>query len=300
MWWLWVLGGLIAWFVVGAGVALLLGRVISVADRRSATTAVEPRAATVPAALRAPAVAGAPAARRLQIPLPPFAIGLVAIAVALETAGYVIRLTGGRGQVAQLLSMDAPFSVPRMYVAALFGATALAAVAGAGTMPGRRTWWLAVGAVTGVVCAVKAGSTFHAVAVTKLSAAVTLPGAVLISTVVAAAVVAGLWYLSRTDQRDRRRVLTALALYAGASVGLSAASSALANAYGSAASWTLAATYLEETGEALAAVTMLVAVLAGVAPRVILPAAWALRRTADEHTLQVPETSPLAARNPQA
>jgi hypothetical protein len=190
--------------------------------------------------------------------------------------------------------MDAPLSVPRMYVAALFGAAALAAVAGAGAMPGRRAWWLAVAVVAGIICAVKAGSILHAIALTGLSAAITFPGAVLVSVVVAGAVVGGLWFLSRTEQRDRTRVLSALALYAAASVGLSAVSSALAEAYGLAAGWTLAVSYLEETGEALAGVAMLVAVLTGVAPRVVLPATWALRRTADEHTLQVPERPPLA------
>lgn len=295
--WQWILGGLVTWFVVGALVALLLGRVISAADRASVRADV--RTSSVPAAVHPPVVAppGARPARRVRLPLPPFAIGLVAVAVALETVGYLLGLTGARGQVAQLLSMDAPFSVPRMYVAALFGAAALAAVAGAGTMPGRRVWWTAVGVVAGVVCAVKAGSTVHATAVTELSAAVTLPGTVLISAALAAAVVGGLWWLSRNDRRDRRRILGALALYALASVGMSAAASALAGAYGPVAGWTLALTYLEETGEALAAVTMLVAVLAGVAPRVVLPAGWTLRRADDEHALEIAEPGSPAVRD---
>ena len=49
-----------------------------------------------------------------------------------------------------------------MFVALLFAAAALAAVAGAGTLPGRRTWWLAVALVGGGVAAVKAGGTVHA------------------------------------------------------------------------------------------------------------------------------------------
>lgn len=294
--WLWVLGGLIAWFVAASVLALLLGRVVRMADERSA----DPAAGVAAAVARAPETAMAAARpRRLQIPLPPFAIGLVAVAVALETVGYVIELTGSTGQLAQLLSMDAFLSLPRMYVAALFGAAAFLAVLGAGTVPGRRTWWTAVGAVTGVVCAIKAGSTIHATAVDELSERVTLAGAVAISATVVIAVVAGLTYLSRTERRDRRRVLSALALYAAASVGLSAVSSALAGAYGTTSSWALAATYVEETGEAIAAVTMLVAVLAGVAPRVVLPAAWALRRTTDDQTLQVPDPSPLATRTSQ-
>jgi hypothetical protein len=64
------------------------------------------------------------------------------------------------------------------------------------------------------------------------------------------------------------RVIGVLTLYAGAAVGLSAISSAMPTA-------TLAAatTFVEETGEALAGVGFLLAVLAGVAPRLVLPAA---------------------------
>jgi hypothetical protein len=87
-------------------------------------------------------------------------------------------------------------------------------------------------------------------------------------------------------------VLAVLALYAAASVGLSAVSSAVAGAVGSASNWAAAATFLEESGEALAGVSFLVAVLVGVAPRLVLPAAWALRRAADEHTLDLPEQLP--------
>jgi hypothetical protein len=296
VWLLWVLGGLVAWFVVGALVALVIGKMIRVADQRAPRpVGAAPETAPAPVTVSRPdatTTATAPVAsvtRRLRVPLPPFAIGLVAVAVALETAGYVSRITGASGQAARLLSMDAPFSVPRMFVAALFGAAALAAVAGAGSIPGRRTWWTAVALVAAVVCGIKAGSTLHAEAVARLSEAISLTGAVLVSVTVAGLVVGALWFLSRTERRDRRRVLSALALYAGASVGLSAVSSALAGAYGSAGSWVAAATYVEETGEALAAVGMLVAVLAGVAPKLVLPADWALRRTVDPYTLDVPE-----------
>ena len=152
--------------------------------------------------------------RRRAIPLPPIGIALVAIAVALETSGYIARLAGSTGATARLLSMDAPFSLPRMFVAALFAAAALAAVAGAGALPGRRAWWLAVGLVGGVIAAVKAGSTVHAEALNTLSDAIGGYAAVAVSAGVAAAVVGALWFLSRTERRDRRRVLSVLALYA--------------------------------------------------------------------------------------
>jgi hypothetical protein len=52
--------------------------------------------------------------------------------------------------------------------------------------------------------------------------------------------------------------------------------------------WAATATYLEESGEALAGVAVLVAVLVGVAPRLVLPTSWVLRREEDAEPLAVP------------
>jgi hypothetical protein len=290
VWWLWVLGGLIAWTLVAFMVAVVIGRAIRLGDERSARPAED--AVLTPAALTAPPARAAVRVRRRAVPLPAFGIALVVLALALETTGYVVRLTGGTGPTAQLLSMDAPFSLPRMYVALLFGVAALAAVAGAGSMPGRRTWWLAVGAVGGGIAAVKAGSTVHSESLHVLNQALGEGIAVLVSALAAVVVVGALWVLSRTERRDRRRVLGVLALYAGASIGLSALSSLAAGLYGGASTWAIGATFVEETGEALAGVGFLMAVLVGVAPRVALPARWALRREADAHGLELPEVLP--------
>jgi hypothetical protein len=286
VWWLWGVGGLVAWVVVAFAVAVVIGRGIRIADRRAGEGADLLTAGLGVDAVREPAVVRTP---RRAIPLPPLGIALAALAVALETSGFVSRLNGARGTTAQLLSMDAPFSLPRMFVAALFAAAAFAAVAGAGALPGRRAWWLAVGLVAGVIAAVKAGSTVHAEALTSLSEAIGGSAAVAVSALVAAVVVGALWFLSRTERRDRRRVLSVLALYAVASVGLSAVSGA-AGPFGS--QWVATATFIEESGEALAAVAFLMAVLAGVAPRVVLPAGWALRREVDAQTLDLPEQVP--------
>jgi hypothetical protein len=289
VWWLWVVGGLVAWTIVAFLLAVVLGRGIRLADRYSpgagesvplTAAALDPRVERAPAAARV---------RRRAIPLPPLGVALVGVAVALETAGYVARLTGSGGAAARLLSMDAPFSLPRMFVAALFAAAALAAVAGAGAIPGRRTWWLAVGLVGGVIAAVKAGSTVHAQALNSLSAAIGDSAALAVSAGIVAVAVGALWFLSRDERRDRRRVLSVLALYGVAAVGLSAVSSAVVVAYGRASNWAAAATFVEESGEALAGVAFLVAVLVGVAPRLVLPASWALRRQLDAQTLDLPE-----------
>ena len=282
-----MLGGLVAWAIVAAPVALVLGRGIRLADRRAEVGILS--TADLHSVSAAPVVArSAPAARarRRAVPLPPVGIALAALAVALETGGYLVRLNDVGGTAGQVMSMDGAYSLPRLFVAAVFAAAALAAVAGAGRMPGRRAWWLGVALIAGAIASVKAGSTVHADAVGALSRGVGDVGALVLSAAAASVVVAGLWFLSRTERRDRRRVLGVLALYAVASVGLSALSSQAAS-YGS--DWLAVTTYVEESGEALAGVAFLMAVLIGVAPRLVLPAAWALRRSADAHSLVLPE-----------
>jgi hypothetical protein len=295
VWWLWVVGGLVVWLVVALLVGILIGRGIRLADRHSPGTGGAPlTTADLPHGFT-PARTASPRGRRRAVPLPPVGVGLAAAAVVLETTGYVVRLTGAGGITGRLLSMDDALSLPRMFVAALFAAAAVAAVAGAGSQPGRRTWWLAVAAVAGGIASVKAGGSLHADALHTLNDAMGKRNALLVSAGAAVAVVAALWFLSRTERRDRRRVLGVLALYATASVGLSGISSAVAEAVGGAGRWAATATFLEESGEALAAVAFVMAVLVGVAPRLVLPADWALRRAADEQTLRVP--SGLAAQH---
>ncbi|SNT01335.1 hypothetical protein SAMN06893096_11313 [Geodermatophilus pulveris] len=269
--WIWVAGGLVLWVLLAFAVAVVVGRGIRVADLRAAG----PLTAAAPAV---PDVRLRTARRR--VPLPPVGVALAATAVLLETAGYVARLAGATGPVARTLSMDAPWSAPRTFVAALFAAAAVAAVAGAARTPGRRTWWLAVGLVCAAVAVVKAGGTLHVDAVIALSAAAGPAGAVVLSAALAAAVIGVLALVSRDERRDRRRVLTCLAGYAAASVGLSAVSTVVS------APWAVTATYLEESGEALAGVAVLVAVLVGVAPRLVLPASWVLRRDEDARAAQ--------------
>ena len=292
MLWLWVLGGLLAWLVLAVLVAVVVGRGIRLADRHAAGSVpltVEELVGVAPAArTRAVRVR----TRRRSIPLPPVGVGLAALAVGLETIGYVTRLAGQGRDTMRLLSMDAPFSVPRLFVALMFAAAAFAAVsgagAGAGSLPGRRTWWLAVGLVGGAIAAVKAGSTVHSDALIWLQGAVGDGAALLLSAAAAALVVGVLWFLSRTERRDRRRVLGVLALYAVAAVGLSAVSSVVAAADGG-GTWAATATFVEESGEALAGVAFLMAVLVGVAPQLVLPADWVLRRRLDAEGLVVPQ-----------
>ena len=285
MWWVWVLSAVAVWAVLAVVAGVVIGRGIRMAEQR------RPGAADILTTADVPGYAAAVQRdigrdRRRAVPLPPVGIGLAALAVALETVGFVVRLRGGSGPIARALSMDAAYSVPRTFVAVLFAVAAIAAVAGASRLPGRRTWWLGVGLVAGLIATVKAGSTVHVNAMDTLTDAIGRAGALAASTAAAAAVIGALWFLSRTERRDRRRVLGVLGLYAAASVGLSALSSVAATSL--TANVAAATTYLEESGEALAGVAFLVAVLIGVAPRLVLPAEWALRRTADAQTLDAP------------
>jgi hypothetical protein len=286
VWVWWVLGGLIAWFVVALAGGVVIGRGIRLADRKLHAGSADNL--TIAALYGHPgAVPQSVRQRRRPIPLPPIGIGLAALAVLLEGVGFVDRLTG---ETSRALSMDAPYSLPRMYVAAVFAAAALAAVAGAGSIPGRRTWWTATGLVAAVIAGVKAGGTVHADAMNELASAAGPIAAVSVSALLAAGVVAWLWFLSRHERRDRRRVLGSLAGYAFAAVVLSAVSGLAPG------SWAAGATFVEESGEALGAVAFLIAVLAGVAPRLVLPAGWPLRRSADAHTLDAAQHAPVRPR----
>jgi hypothetical protein len=281
VWVLWVLGGLLAWLTVGTLVAVVVGRSIRLADQRSTRELpnfVGEVGSRAPSA--SVATSGAAGVKRGRVPLPPVAVVLAALGVALETVGFVLRLSGAHGETAQRFSMDAPLSVPRMFVTALFAVAAVAALSAAGRFPGRRLWWLAVGVVAAAISFVKGGGTIHASAMAWLSRTVGSTGALLVSVAVAAAVVATLWFLSRAERRDRLRVLGSLGLYAVAAVGLSGVSAHVSGAWAA-----TVATFLEESGEALGGVVFLLAVLVGVAPRLVLPTEWVLRRSADAHTL---------------
>ena len=272
-WWGWVLTG---WLGLSLVLAPLVGMAIREADRRE-----------VPAALL-PLPAPRPTRRR--IPMPPLAAALLLVSATLEAVGFVIRATGHERGAARLWAMDLPLSVPRMFVAALFAAAAVVAVIGAARGTGRRPWWLAVAAVTAAIAQVKAGGTVHVRALEVAGVGQRPVLAAVGSAAVVVVVVAALWWLSRTERRDRRRVLTALSFYSLAAVGLSAVSSLVGR--GGDRFWSAAATFAEETGEAFGGVAVLVAVLVGVAPRLVLPADWVLRRTADAETVDAPGALP--------
>jgi uncharacterized membrane protein YidH (DUF202 family) len=220
------------------------------------------------------------------VPVPRIAVVLAAVGVALEFVGFLTRVSGAPRELARPLAMDAMFSVPRLYVTALFTAAAVVAALGAGRLPGRRTWWTAVAAIAAGIAAVKFAGDLHHRFFVAIGGGTHPVRALLVSAVPAGAVVGWLWWLSRHERRDRRRVLSCLGLYACAAVGLSSVSAAVGPP------WAAAGTFVEESGEALAGVAFLIAVLLGVAPRLVLPADWPLRRTADAETVDAPGALP--------
>ena len=274
-WWGWVLFG---WVGLSVLVALPMGLFIGQADRLQ--RAADARAERTSGAAAAPV-------RRRRVPVPPVAVAVAGIGVALEAVGFVVRSAGLDRGTARLWSMDAPMSVPRLYVTGLFVAAAAAAFLGSTRADARRAWWVGVGLVALVVAEVKGGGTVHVGVLERLGVADRPLVAAAGSAVVAAAVLATLWWLSRTEVRDRRRVLGAFGGYVVAAVGLSAVSSLAGPG------WAAAATFVEESGEVLGAVAVLMAVLVGVAPRLVLPADWVLRRTADAQTVDAPGQLPV-------
>ena len=279
-WWGWVL---IGWTAVAVLLAVPVGLLLGAAERRSGLVPVPADAVPSPARTASPA--------RRRIPVPPVAVALAGVGVTLEAVGFVVRTTGNERGTAALLSMDEPLSLPRMYVTALFAAAAMAAFLGATRSPGRRAWWVGVGLVSLAVAQVKGGGTVHVEALDRFGVSGRPVVAALGSAAVLAVVLGMLWTVSRNDRRSRRRVLVAFSLYGAAAVGLSAVSSIAGSSPGSPV-WPAAATFVEESGEVLGGVAVLVAVLVGVAPRLVLPAAWALRRTQDAQTIDAPGTLP--------
>lgn len=281
-WWGWVL---IGWIGLSVVLAPLVGMTLRVAERRGRVW-FEAARPGVPAAVQ---VAASPPRRR-RIPVPPLAVTLIGVGVSLEAVGFVVHASGQERGTAGFLSMDQPLSIPRMYITGLLAAAALLAFLGASRAPGRRTWWLAVGAIAAVLAQVKGGGTVHVRALEAFGVGDRPVLAALGSALVAGVVLGGLWWLSCNERRDRRRVLGAFTLYAAASVGLSAGSSLVGQSLGS--PWAASATFLEESGEVAGAVVVLIAVLVGVAPRLVLPATWPVRRTADAETVDAPGALP--------
>ncbi|WP_448625829.1 hypothetical protein [Geodermatophilus sp. URMC 64] len=182
--------------------------------------------------------------------------------VGLFGAGFLVRIrcaAFGRcgGPAARLLDLEALGGLPRLVTTAMFVATAVLAWGTARRAAGRhRLWWTAIAAAGAVLALLKLVSA-HSVAKAD-SAVLTLVGSVGLA--VAALVL--LWVLGRRwGVAATGPVVGALALYAGAAIGLDAVTFLAAAVQTSAGALTHAAsTFVEELGEALSALVLVVTV----------------------------------------
>jgi len=219
-----------------------------------------------------------------RVPVPPWARWAAAGLVGSEVLGYLLRVLHAPRALSHPLSMELPFSLPRMLVATVFVMAAVAAATGAARLPRRRTWWTAIAVLCAAAALVKAGSTVHKAVIESIGGYAHPARALAVSAVVGVVVLGGLFWLSREERRDRRRVLKWFGAYGVAAGGLTVPSALAEAAWGHGSALTATFVLVEESSEAVAALGVLVAVLVGVAPRFVFPADHPFRRTADEGT----------------
>ena len=193
---------------------------------------------------------------------------LAASALALFGVGFVVRIRCGFGlcvspPLDRLLDLDAPGGLPRSFTTGLFLAVASLAGRRSIAAAGRRSWWWGAVAGGAAVLAVVKGLSVHSEAEDGLSPLVVLAGGLLVA-------VPTLVVLGRTGRRwgvaATRSVVTALAVYATAALGLDLLGGVAVDVLSSVGVVSGAAiTTVEELGEALGALVLLIAVrLAGV------------------------------------
>jgi hypothetical protein len=240
---------------------------------------------------------------RRELPLPPWprlretwwVYALGAALVALYCAGLFVRIRctflGHCGGPARLFDLDALGGIPRLVTTALFLATAVLAWLASRRCLGRRAlWWRAVSGI-GVVLALAKLFSVHSLAKSD-SAVLTL----LLSVLLAVAGLAALWVLGRRwGVSATRPVVTSLALYAGAAIGLDAVTWLIAAVQAQPGALSAAAaTFIEEFGEALAALVLLVTVR-WQASSLRRPAPGALRSLPPRQERRTPATPRRAA-----
>jgi hypothetical protein len=206
---------------------------------------------------------------RRDSPLPPrsrlrevwWVYGVSAALIALYGAGLLVQLRctvrGQCGAPARLFELDTLGGAPRLTTTALFVATAVLGWRASRRASGRSAlWWTAISGVGAVLAALKLFSA-HSLAKAD-SAVLTLLGSVLLAGLALGAV----WVLGRRwDVPATGPVVAALALYAAAAIGLDVATSLITAAQAQAGALSDAAsTFIEEFGEALAALVLLVTV----------------------------------------
>jgi hypothetical protein len=190
------------------------------------------------------------------------ALVLFPLALVVEVRCGLGRCTGSPAE--RLLSLDAVGGLPRLYTAGLFLAVAVLAGIAARRSPGRPRWWWSAVAAIGVVLAAAKLLSAHSTA-KNLSPLLTLVvGVVLTAAALGALTLTGRrWGIAAAGA-----VVSALAVYAVAALGLDAVTSLLASLQDRVGLLTrAAATFAEELGEALAALLLLVTLRWQLPPR---------------------------------
>ncbi len=202
-------------------------------------------------------------------PLHPAAVAALGLLVlTLDVVGLVTRLVCADGAcrpgVARLMDLDALGSLPRTAVVLLLAAAGLGCLIGVArsSRAGARSWW-SVLAVSCTLLALAKAWSVHSLLEVDLGGLLS-PVDVQLLFVIVSLLGLGVVLLSGGHVRrsTRSAVLTWLSLYAVAAVGLAAVTTwlfGLAPAVGDLGAW------VEESGEALAAVGLLAVVLGGVA-----------------------------------
>jgi hypothetical protein len=186
---------------------------------------------------------------------------LAGAAVGLFAAGFVVRLdcrTGGCGRWSRLLDLDAVGGLPRLFTTAVLVAAAWAALRAArASSGGPARWWAAAGGVGVLLAGAKLVSAHG-----TLTAGVPPLVQFVAGVVLAGPVLGALWAAGRrAGVAATGPVVLAFAGYAAAALGLDVLTDLAALVHGSAGPLTRAAsTLVEELGEALAAVALLVVV----------------------------------------
>ncbi|MGZ4648666.1 MAG: hypothetical protein ACXVYC_20340 [Blastococcus sp.] len=189
-----------------------------------------------------------------------YALG--ALALVLFPIGLITRLRCGLGRctgstLQHLFDLDSIGGLPRLFISGLFVAVGvlgwIARRRSAGTA---RTWWTAIAGV-GVVLAVAKTVSAHSTAKHSAPLLTLVVGLLLTGVALAALTVTG----RRWGIAAARPIAVALGVYAAAALGLDAVTTAVAAAQDHVGALSAAAsTFVEELGEALAALFVVVTV----------------------------------------
>jgi hypothetical protein len=187
--------------------------------------------------------------------------GLAAVALGLFTGGLLfgLRCPPRRCHTTvldRLFDLDAIGSLPRLFTTGLFVACAAVAWWACRAVEGRQRWWWTTVAVVGVGLAVAKATSLHALLKTDTSPALTA----LVGSVGSVVGLSALWLAGRRwAVAAAGPVVLALACYAAVALGLDLLTGLAAAVQDHVGSLTeTAATFIEELGEALSALLLLV------------------------------------------